>query len=206
MSLDRILSESAKERPIAARRLAAAEEDLEWWYGPRVAELGESAAGYEPSSAGHVFDGEAWWRLHERMTSWGRRQALRRARVVGAKLGALAEDDRRIAAALYVPRGYPIHLRNVFAVERPPSVVILVGVVLLTEAAPRAFARAHGDKPPHGAQLAEWLDAALDPRRDAKHQQGALPRWAKECLEQARAMRAGVLRRYAGAQAPGEVD
>jgi hypothetical protein len=185
---------------VSWRALAAAEDDLEWWHGPRVAELGESAQGYEGCGL-VVFDEEASCRLHERATAWRRVSAVRRSRRVGPRVGALAAPLRATAVAIYRPWPWPPHLRAMFDADRKaPGVVTLVGAALLTETLSAQFAKSHGGNPPAGkATLLAWLSDAVRPRVEkGKQRNEKPPGWVRAVTDEALEMRAEVLAAYAG--------
>lgn len=193
--------EPADYRP-TPRQLARAESDLEWWYGPRVSELGESAQSYDvmgtvakdscegqANTATGLCGACAVCRIHTRAQSWRRSRAVRKARQVAPRVLALGEL-RHVAAVIYTPHPYPVVLREVFpCVRTEPGVVTLVGVALRSGALLTAFQRAHDGKPPRDMEtLQQWLvDAARLPTK---------PRWLPSVQQEAREARIEVLTAY----------
>lgn len=157
------------------RAIVAAERDLEWYFREAEAAYGFRAQGYEGGSGG-VFDDEASWRMHERMRSHERFEAVKRWRRVADTLGRMAVGARVVARDIYSSRGWPdwtLALRTLFSVGT--SGVTTLGVLPRSAAARRAYERAHASRAERGTSF-------VDPTRTwrVEHGVGGWPVWTWE--------------------------
>lgn len=153
----------ADERPayprVSAAAMARAEEHLEWRY--RVADhdvehLGAQA--YDGGGAVLVFDDEASWSLHARLSRWGHLRGVARARTVDHVL-----SESRLGpemARLYGPQRWRPFASQYLVVaesaQRPAGVLTLVGLLPQAPHAREAYERAraaHGEALARAAEL-----------------------------------------------------
>lgn len=182
----------------SARALSLAESDLEWWHNCESSELGSHAASLEPGTI--AWDQERLWHKLGRIIDPTTTRAVKRYYRVLRVWQRLSPRARTVAAALYTPRPWPLHLRAIFPCDRSdPGVITLVGAALLTPALAAAYAKAHGGYPAEAeSALLSWLAESTRPRVDGGRIVNArLPAFAGEARREALALRAEVLHEYA---------
>ncbi len=182
---------------VSARQLSRSEAELEWWHTTCGSDLGERCQGYEPHpwiQFGRDSSGSMLEAMGER------RHAVDKFTRIAPRIRALSSWHRELAGAIYTPRPYPPHLRELWPCDRHvPGLFTLVGAVLYTAAIHEAFEASHGGKQPNGAnELLLWAADATRPRvQKGKHVNERKPRWAKAAHEQAYELRREVLTAYA---------